>query len=259
MAEPLIQFADSGESGVVFSGPPKMLRGNIRLINTSDQQLKMASLPVKTDTLLGPASLPLQNLAVGVKLLPGEQAAVSSTLQLDAQTPPGTYNFSVDISGKSVSATAHVTEVIDLRMEPTEVTLLAGAETSFERTFVIENAGNVPLPMGERCEAPLLDSIDLKTSMLQGLHDAVDMELKEKVQAWLKNWGERMPGMLVILRDPIVLSPGNKITASATFQLPENLEPFRCYRADLQIYNAFLSVTIYTTRKAGSVNKKRVR
>jgi hypothetical protein len=257
MADPLIQFADAGASGVVFSGPPKMLRGNIPLVNNSDQKLKMTSLPVTTDTLRGPASLPLQNMAVGVRLLPGEQAAVSSTIQLDPQTAPGTYNFSLDISGTSVAATAHVTEVVDFRMEPTEVTLLAGAETSFERTFVIENAGNVPLPLGERCEAPLVDSIDLRTSMLRGLHDAGDAELKEKVNAWMADWGKRIPGMLVILRDPIVLSPGNKITAKATFQLPKNLEPFRCYTADLQLYNALLSVTIYTTRNVNAGSEKR--
>jgi len=65
-----------------------------------------------------------------------------------------------------------------------------------------------------------------------------------------------MPGMLVILRDPIVLSPGNKITTKATFQLPDDLQPFRCYRADLQLYNASLSVTIYTTRNAGQGNRR---
>ena len=257
MAEPVIQFAKSGDAGVVFSGPPKMLRGNIPLVNTSDQKLKMSSLQVKTDTLLGPASLPLQKMAVGVRLNPGEQAAVSSTIQLDPQTAPGTYNFSMNISGTSVAATAHVTEVVDFRMEPTEVTILAGADSSFERTFVIENAGNVPLPLGERCEAPLLDSIDLRTSMLQGLHDAGDAELKEKVNSWMKEWGTRMPGMLVILRDPITLSPGNKITAKATFQLPDNLEPFRCYKADLQLYNALLTVTIYTTRNSNPESKKK--
>jgi hypothetical protein len=257
MAEPTIQFADPGGKGVVFSGPPKMLRGDVRVMNTGNQKLKMTSLPVMTETLLGPAALPLQNLTVGARLQPGEQAAVKSTIQLDSRTPPGTYEFKVDIGGMTVPATAHVTEVVDFRMEPAAVTLLAGAETSFEKTFVIENAGNVPLPIGERCEAPLIDSIDLKTSMLRGLHSAVDGELKEKLNSWLTDWGERSPGTLVVLRDPIVLSPGNKIAVKAVFELPQDLEPYRCYTADLQLYNASLSVTIYTTRKAASANKKK--
>jgi len=255
MAEQSIQFADAGNSGVVFSGPPAKLRGKIPLVNNSDQKLKMVSLPVTTDVLLGPASLPVQTLTLGARLSPGEQAAVSSTLQLDPTTPPGTYNFSFDISGRTVPALAHVTEVVDFTIEPAEITLLAGSETSFERTFVIENSGNVPLPMGERCEAPLIDSIDLGTSMLRGLHEAIDQDVEEKVDSWLKNWGERSPGMLVILRDPIVLSPGNKITITATFQLPQGLTPFRCYNASLQLYNAFLAVTIYTTRNSGSKKK----
>jgi len=38
--------------------------------------------------------------------------------------------------------------------------------------------------------------------------------------------------------------------------LPDDLQPFRCYRADLQLYNASLSVTIYTTRNAGQGNRR---
>lgn len=257
MAESVIQYANVDPKGVVFYGPPKMLRGTLPLVNPTDQKLKMQSLSVTTDTLRGPASLPLQTIAVGVRLMPGEQAAVRSTIQLDPQTAPGTYSFSVDVSGTSVPVTAHVTEVVDFRIEPSTVTLLAGSESSFERTFVIENAGNVPLPLGERCEAPLTDSIDLKTSMLHGLSNAGDAEVKEKVNAWLKDWGERMPGMLVVLRDPIVLSPGNKMTATATFQLPDTLQPFRCYTANLQLYNAFLTITVYTTRNVNASSKKK--
>jgi hypothetical protein len=253
-----IQFAgtSNGSAAVIFSGPPLRLRGHFRLVNPSAQKLKLTSLPIETDSLLGPARLPVRSVAVGVRLAPGEQAMIPGTLRLDPQTPPGSYDFSVNIAGQSVPATAHVTDVVDFRMEPATVTLLVGAETSFERTFVIENAGNVPLPLGERCEAPLIDSIDLETAMLAGLHEALEDELKLKVDAWLDEWGRRSGGMLAIVREPIILRPGQKITASATFELPEDLKPYRCYHANLQLYNATISVDIYTTRKAGSENAK---
>jgi len=253
-----IQFAGNGNgsASVVFSGPPHRLRGNFRLMNPSGQKLKLTNIPIETEGLLGPARLPLRTVSLGARLAPGEQALIPGTLRLDPQTPPGSYDFSVNIAGQSVPATAHVTDVVDFRMEPTTVTLLVGAETSFERTFVIENAGNVPLPLGERCEAPLIDSIDLESAMLTGLHEAREDELKLKVDAWLDEWGRRSGGMLAILRDPIILRPGQKITAKATFELPEDLKPFRCYHADLQLYNATVAVDIYTTRKAGSDTAK---
>jgi hypothetical protein len=191
-----------------------------------------------------------------VRLGPGEQGLIPGTIQLDPQTPPGSYEFSVNIAGQSIQATAHVTDVVDFRMEPASVTLLVGAETSFERTFVIENAGNVPLPLGERCEAPLTDSIDLESTMLAGLHEALEDDLKLKLDAWLNEWGKRSVGMLAIVREPIILRPGQKITAKATFEVPKDLKSFRCYRAELQLYNATVAVDIYTTRKTGSDKQK---
>jgi len=254
MGDPLgIQFADdgSGNATVVFSGPPQRLRGNLRLINPSEGKLKLTSLSIETEGLLGPARQPLRHMTVGARLSPGQQALIPSMLQLDPQTAPGSYDFKVNIAGQSVQATAHVTDVVDFRMEPTSVTLLVGAEKSFERTFVIENAGNIPLPLGERCEAPLIDSIDLETAMIASLREALEDELKVKLDALLDGWGRRSGGMLAIVREPIILRPGQKITAKATFEVPEDLKPFRSYHADLQLYNATVSVDIYTTRKAG--------
>ena len=42
---------------------------------------------------------------------------------------------------------AHVTEHVDFRMDPSEVTLLVGSNLVIEREFIAENAGNVPLPL----------------------------------------------------------------------------------------------------------------
>lgn len=91
-------------------------------------------------------------------------------MTLHAQTPPGKYDFQLTVGAKTLDAIAQVTEVVDLRLDPSEITILAGADTSYTRTFVAENAGNVPLPTGAQCEAPLFDSFDLISAMLAGLH-----------------------------------------------------------------------------------------
>ncbi len=247
-----IEFAGTADSPLIFSGPPGRLRGTLRLTNPTAASQSLRSLSVATDQLLGAASLPLQVIPLSARLNPGQQAAIRGTIVLDAQTAPGTYPLKVTIGSTVVEATAHVTEVVDFRIQPGEITILAGSDSSYEREFVIENAGNVPLPLGDRCEAPLLDSIDLQTAMLVGLHKAADLDAKGQVESWLREWGEREGGTLVILRDPIILRPGQKMTAKAKFQLPEQLKPYRNYVATLQLYNATLKVSIYTTKKAGS-------
>jgi hypothetical protein len=246
-----IEFAGTADSPLIFSGPPGKVRGTLRLNNPTAVTQSLRSLAVTTDKLLGAASLPLTNIPMSARLSPGQQAAIRGTIVLDAQTPPGSYPLQVTIGSQVVQATAHVTEMVDFRIQPGQITILAGSETTYEREFVIENAGNVPLPLGDRCEAPLVDSIDMQTSMLVGLHKAGDRDSKDQVQSWLHEWGEREGGTLVVLRDPIILRPGQKTAAKARFQLPD-LKPFRNYTATLQLYNATLGVSIYTTKKMGS-------
>jgi hypothetical protein len=221
-------------------------------VNQTAEKVKLRSMGINASKLLGAARLPLNEIAFTARLAPGEQVNVQSTIGIDPQTPPGVYPMQLMIGGNSVEAVAHVTEVVDLRIQPDEITLLAGKDLVYEREFVIENAGNVPLPSGERCEAPLLDSMDLITSMLVGLSHARGEENKKQVQSWLSEWGQLAVGTLTVVREPMILAPGQKIAITARFELPPNLAPLRHYRASLQIYNATVAIDIYTTAKGGT-------
>ena len=70
--------------------------------------------------------------------------------------------------------------------------------------------------------------------------------------AFLKEWAELEVGKLVTKRTPMILGPGQKVSVDLEFLLPAGLRPLRHYHANLQLYNATLSVDIYTTAKAGS-------
>jgi len=247
-----IQLAHAEDAPFVFSGPPSRLQGTIRLVNPTSEKVKLSSVSVQSANLMGVARLPLTQIPMTARLAPGEQTSLRSTIAIDPYTPPGTYPLTLTIGGQTVQATAHVTEVVDFRIEPGEITILAGKESKYTREFVIENAGNVPLPLGERCEAPLLDSVDLVTTMLVGLHDAPQPDKDSLLTSWLAGWGGMAAGTLVVTRDAIMLRPGQKITATATFELPGALKPLRHYRASLQLYNATLAVDVYTTVKGGS-------
>lgn len=247
-----VQLAGGKKQKLFFSGPPTRLQGTIRLSNPTADKVKLRSASVKSGNLMGAARLPLTEVPLAVRLSPGEQMNAQSVIDVDPQTPPGSYSLELDIGGQTVEATAFVTEVVDFRIEPGAVTILAGQASKYEREFVIENAGNVPLPLGERCEAPLLDSVDLVTSMLMGLHKAKGHDTEDQVESWLKEWGQIEAGTLVVSRAPIILGPGQKMTATAVFEMPPGLRPLRHYRASLQLYNATLAVDVYTTAKGGS-------
>ena len=239
-----------------FSGPPRGLTGSIPLVNSGADKQKVRSMAVSSDKLLGPAQLPLREIPFYARLYGGEQLSVPATIVLDQQTPPGSYDFELTVGARTVAATAYVSEVVDLRLDPVQITILAGSATSYTRTLVVENAGNVDLPTGAQCEAPIFDSFDMASAFLIGLHKGDRKSAESMARAFLNEWADLAAGTLVTKRKAMVITPGQKLAVDVEFQLPADLKPLRHYRANLQLYNANLSVDIYTTAKAGSGGKK---
>jgi hypothetical protein len=239
-----------------FSGPPKEVTGTIPLVNDGSEKQKIRSIAVKAGKLLGAARLPFHEVPFYARLYGGEQASVPATLVLDAQTPPGSYDLEFTVGAHTLAATAYVSEVIDLRIDPTQITILAGSATSYTRTLVVENAGNVPLPTGPQCDAPIFDSFDLVGTFLTGLNKGNRESVESMTRAFLNEWADLKVGMLVTKRPAIILGPGEKRAVEVEFHLPADLKPLHHYHVNLQLYNATLAVDIYTTAKAGSGKTK---
>jgi hypothetical protein len=247
-----LQLAAPEGTRLHFSGPPSNVMGTIPLVNAGPDKQKIRTIAVSGEKLQGAANLPLKEIPFYARLSGGEQATVSASMTLHAQTPPGKYDFQLTVGAKTLDATVHVSDVVDLRLDPSEITILAGADTSYTRTFVAENAGNVPLPTGAQCEAPLFDSFDLVSAMLAGLHKGDRKSAASMALAFLNEWADLEVGTLITKRTPMILGPGQKVSVDLEFHIPADLKPLRHFHANLQLYNATLSVDIYTTAKAGS-------
>jgi hypothetical protein len=238
-----------------FSGPPTAVEGSIPLINEGTEKQKIRSIAVSSDRLLGVARVPLREIPFFARLYGGDQVNVPAVLSLDPQTPPGTYDLEVTVGKRTLHASAHVSELVDLRIDPEEITILAGSGTSYSRTVIIENAGNVPLPLGALSEAPIFDPDDLVTTFLIGLSKGDRKSAESMAKAFLNEWAELKAGTLVAKRNAIVVAPGQKLAIDIEFELPTNLKVLRHYRGDLQFYNANLSIDIYMKAKAGPSSK----
>jgi len=238
-----------------FSGPPDNLTGSIPLVNTGSERQRVRGFAVQSDSLTGPARMPLNQVPFFARLDQGEQASVETTISINPQTPPGTYDFTLTIGGRTVPAKAHVTEVVDLRVDPVTVTILAGAATSYTRTFIVENAGNVSLPGGTECEAPLFSTMDLASALVVGLHKSDRKSAETMTRAFLNEWADLQAGTVVMKRKAITLKPGQKIPVDIEFVLPADLPPLQHYRAGLFLYNSAVTLDVYTTAKSGSGTK----
>jgi hypothetical protein len=192
-----LQLAAPEGTRLYFSGPPSSVMGTIPLVNTGPDKQKIRTIAISGEKLQGAANLPLKQIPFYARLNGGEQASLPASMTLHAQTPPGKYDFQLTVGAKTLDATAHVTDVVDLRLDPSEITILAGADTSYTRTFVAENAGNVPLPTGAQCEAPLFDSFDLISAMLAGLHGGDRKSAESMALAFLNEWANLEAGTLI--------------------------------------------------------------
>jgi hypothetical protein len=250
-----VHLAGSADTRLHFSGPPARLTGSIPLVNDGPDKQKIRSVAVSSAKLLGAARLPLREIPFHARLYGGDQVSVPATIMLDPQTPPGSYDFELTLGARTLAATAYVTEVVDLRLDPVDITILAGATNSYTRRLVVENAGNVALPTGGQCDAPIFDSFDLVSSFLVGLSKGDRQSAESMAKSFLNEWAGLAAGTLVTKRKAMVLAPGQKLAVDVEFQLPADLKPLRHYHANLQLYNANLSVDIYTTAKIGSGTK----
>lgn len=245
--------ANSETETLVVAGPPHALRGRLRLRNDSEEKLKVRGFALRERAGKKDApKLSAATMQAAARLRPGEEAVVAMQLAVSGQTTPGVYVMDVEIGDRTLPVEAHVTEHVDFKLEPSTLTLLVGSNLEIEREFVVENAGNIALPLGERCEVPLLGSIDLVTALRESLRNNIGEELKSRIEKILDEIGRVQVGSLVIERERITLSPGERRQLKVRFVLPEDIKPSRHYRAVLGLYNATLMVDIYTTEKAGS-------
>jgi hypothetical protein len=251
VAERSLQLAGAANTRLFFAGPPTALAGAIPLINETDTKLKLRSLGLRSATLKGAAGLPLGEIPFFATLYPAEQATVPAMISLDPSTPPGDYQFDLTVGKQTVAVDAHVEEVVDLRITPSHITILAGRDTTYTRTLVADNAGNVDLPTGAECKAPVFDSHDITAAVVSGINDSDKSTVETMVKEILLHIGDLQAGTLIVRRDPIVVHPGQPVTADVSFHLPAELKPQRHYSANLQLYNATISVDIYTTADYG--------
>jgi hypothetical protein len=242
-----LRLEHAEDEPIVFYGPPARLRGTLRLHNRSSEKLKLPAVALDLPKLRGPALQPLGQLPMLARVYPNQQVRVPAVLNLDPSTPPGTYEGSLQIGDRRHPVRVHVTEQVDLRVQPTSVSLFTEGELVFPRDFVVENAGNVPLRLGHECIIPIGDAAELHAAVRQGLLGACEAkEAEDVIKSILCAWSQQQVGTVSVKRDDITLEPGETRPLTLTFSVPDDLKPFRRYVADLPLYTASLHLEVVT-------------
>jgi hypothetical protein len=245
---PLVAHAE--DEPLIFFGPPGAIRGAIRLHNASAESLRLDDVAIEAAELRGPGRVPLQRARLGARLQPGEQAAAPLELQADPTTPPGSYEISLQLGETRRKATVYVTEHAALRLQPAEVFLYTDGEQTFQREFVAENVGNVPLRLGARCLVRLADPQEFQLALQEGLKGAGDQPWEDTARNVLGALERQQVGYLTITREEVTLQPGETRSGTVTFELPGKLQRFHRYVADWGGYGASTRIHVYVAEPA---------
>jgi hypothetical protein len=250
LTEEFFQLAGSEDTVLDFSGPPRAVTGIIPVINTGSDKQRIRSISINSKELRGPGGVPFSEIPFRTRLKGGQRANLRARLPLDALTPPGSYDFEVTMGRSTLRAVARIAEVFDLRVEPRAITIIASAKSSTDtRKVVCENRGNVVLLGGNQCEVPIFEDDPLLTAILNGLNKSDRESAESMLKAALIELADLKVGTLVVKRQVMALSPGQKVAVNIGFKLPAGLKPQHHYSASVGLYNAIMRVDIYATAK----------
>jgi hypothetical protein len=252
-------LAHGDDDPPVFYGPPGQLRGSLRLSNPTQEKIKLGRVALSAGKLSGIARGEVSDLQLSVRLSPGEQELAPALVALDPRTPPGTYEGRLLLGDREQAVVLHVVDHVDLRISPDVIYIFTDGERVFERQFVVENAGNVPVRLGERCAAQLVDQLERRAA----LRDAAQRTCQEEDGAGgePQEHGERdvlrdvlcgferqQIGPVLLDRPDETLQPGEVRAGPAKIMLPRGLQSHRRYEAQLKLYNASVVLDVTTGR-----------
>jgi hypothetical protein len=253
-----VDLAGSENARLHFTGPPQALTGIIPVVNTSSSKQKIRSIAINSGKLLGAGGVPLREIPFRSRLQGGQRVNLLARIPVDPLTPPGSYDFEITVGSRTLPATAYVPEIVDLHVEPRELTIIASAKiSSYTKTVVCENRGNVVLLSGIQCEVPIFDADPLISTVLNGLNKSDRKSVESMTKAALDELADLKVGSLIIKRKGMALSPGQSVALDLQFLLPGGLKAQHHYSVSVGFYNANLQVEIYTTTKpqAARANK----
>jgi hypothetical protein len=219
---PDIVVRPARDGPLILAGSPGRLRGELHVTNAGAERASLHGFVVRKH------DLPSQPTAgqLGGRLPPGASSAVTASLALPADTPPGEYHATLDIAGHEINATLHVASSPSLEITPSRIFVETGV-TSLR--LVARNTGNARLSVAPLARARLRSDLDLAPLSL----GATETE------------GEDAP-FDAIFRLPATatLDPGDVLVLDAEVDVSSDIDSDRRYLALLPVATATLRVVV---------------
>jgi hypothetical protein len=253
---------------IILVGPPTSLEGEVLLHNAGPEKLILRDVRVRGEAIArrgaeagGPGELALRR----VILRPGQLRRLPLQLALSPTTPPGEYHAEVQVGGHVRQIVMHVTEVVQLEIEPDPVVLDNRPGATLSKQVVFSNRGNVSLTIGE-IGAVVLDEEFLNCRAGR----AAVMDSEERVHSLDDFLTEYIHQTRVALAETgllrvhntagtFSLQPGEVRAVELEFRIPDKLERRARFFGAAALYTSNLDIVIAPTHAepAGRQTRRR--
>ena len=229
-----IRAVEGAPSGpVMLTGPPRAIRGQLRLGNDGTERVAVRGFAVRAKSL----ELSQGRGTLRARLEPGVSSDLAATLSLDRTTPPGDYQVRLDFDGQEVEALVRVDAEPSLRVTPSMV--LAGpGKTSAQ--LEVTNTGNVTLDLPTVARSQLFADAEVSPPLFGGGASGTPSDVDAVLH----------------LQRSLSLAPGAREQLDITIDVPAGLDPERRYVAKLPLSTATLRVVVPPSAKTPAPKRR---
>ncbi|PXW28357.1 COG1470 family protein [Paraburkholderia caballeronis] len=254
------------DAPIVLAGGPRRLKGTVRLHNPGEARVvvrdaRLCGLPAartrsaatgdkETDA---PSIAPDLAVSIPAILAPGQHSFVPVRASIDPHTPPGSYRASLQVGAHRYPVELHVTEHVQLDVQPAEIVVENQPGKRVTKTAVFTNAGNVPLVIGNLGPIALDDELIVCRTLRGTLRDADETVTlpQQWFNAWLRQGKKHFEEMGLLWVDvegaPIELASGHSIAVELRVRVPDTLDPRTRYSAVGFLYDESIRFLIAPT------------
>lgn len=227
-----VTFLKDRDKPLVLAGPPRAVRGELRLLNTTDDKviihtpLMRAAPAARAKAARAAAPLPDAVPLRRIIVRGGQTRVVPLMLNLAPTTPPGTYHAEIDVDGHLQAVVVHVTEDVAFSIEPSTVVVPNRPGEKVHKQIVVTNTGNVAVSMKSIGAVVLDDELAHCKALRGALHDVG--ATMTKLDDFVTALGRRYHGLyetltLKVQNENTTVDPGNTLAVDLTITVPDKL------------------------------------
>jgi hypothetical protein len=242
-----LSFGRQTSSSLVMGGGCRVA-GACELVNTSDQDTFVRTVPVLATNLRDRLGAPIRDMPVMRTIPSGSTVSLPMRLKLHRQTPPGEYTVAVMLGDDRQEFVVQVPERRRLRLLQSQLTLLGEPRAKLTQPLGLTNQGNVPIAVG-KLGAVILEELDgVCRSFQASLRGAGNKGYEPFLDALVAELASTRVDMLRVrlLDNGGEIAPGETRSLPLEFHLPGDLKPGRRYFGQLNVGPQVVALQVTT-------------